>query len=520
MAISESWKSEGGRLPIGLIIGIILLVVMLGAGIFWLMRDNYGVLFNDLQPQDAAAIVQELERLKISHEIVGDGELVLVPEDEVHATRLKLMGSGVALQGGVGFEIFDDSGFGATEFAQKVNFQRALQGELTRTIMSLDEVKYARVHLVLPENGLFKRKDRKATASVTLFLRPHVIPTTSQIRGVQQLVAASVPQLIPDDVTVLDQNGVTLSRTLDSPAMRVMSAGLLQKQSIENYLKGKAEEVLARAFDANDFAISIDLTLDYSQSTTTHENVLPVGESGQGLLRRRESKTEEGGMKKTEQGRVTTEEEYMVGRSVSQTVNQPGTIKKMSVGVLVPENTSDTVIQQIKDLVSMAVGLDSERGDAIVVYPFATNSNEIPEQPYASKNSLYRDEPDMAPMIAESSGDNESSVDKELSGLGDINQNSNEHYVADRGIQGSIEMRGPSDMQVATNDLISSLSKVENLKTFGIIGLSLFGLLVIFVLIRSFKREKTMSTEEREQMLQTLKEWLDSDRDSSKVAKL
>ena len=144
-------------------LGVLLIIaafVTLGT---WLLRTDYQVLFADLAPQDASTMVSELEKLKTPYRLSNGGNTILVPADIVHKTRLKLVGKDLPLRGAVGFELFNDSEVGMTEFAQKVNYQRALQGELTRTILAIEDVLSARVHLVLSEQGLFKKTGSQAT---------------------------------------------------------------------------------------------------------------------------------------------------------------------------------------------------------------------------------------------------------------------------------------------------------------------------------------------------------------------
>ena len=160
--LREIWKRRSASARAGLVMGVLLIVALL----VWLsvgaLQRDYQVLFSGLEPQDAATIVAELDKLKVPYRLGADETTMLVEESQVHATRLKLMGKGVNLRGGVGFEIFNTTDFGVTEFAQKINYQRALQGELARTIMSLDAVKSARVHLVMPDSGLFRRAQPEA----------------------------------------------------------------------------------------------------------------------------------------------------------------------------------------------------------------------------------------------------------------------------------------------------------------------------------------------------------------------
>jgi flagellar M-ring protein FliF len=147
----DYWAQLGAGARVGLLCGIaVILAATIGVAA-WLWRVDYQVLFADLQPQDTAVMVAELDRMKVPYKIGSDGNTILVDGAVVHSTRLKLMGKDLPLHGTAGFELFNNADFGMTEFAQKINYQRALQGELTRTIMSLSEVRDARVHLALPE---------------------------------------------------------------------------------------------------------------------------------------------------------------------------------------------------------------------------------------------------------------------------------------------------------------------------------------------------------------------------------
>src|SRR5689334_1904186 len=201
-ALVESWRDlgNGGRAAF---VGLALLIL---AGFAWaiyaLTKNDQGILFSQLAEGDAAAIVESLKKQKIPYKLTDGGTTITVPAARVHETRLALMSSNVPLSGGVGFEIFDKQGIGATEQSQRVSYQRALQGELARTIATLDNVKSARVHLVLPESSLFKRDKQNASAAVTLTMKPGHTIGQPQIAGVQRLVSASVPGLEPARVII------------------------------------------------------------------------------------------------------------------------------------------------------------------------------------------------------------------------------------------------------------------------------------------------------------------------------
>lgn len=365
--VNEAWSEMRPGSRVGLIIGVALLIGLMSAAVYWLTRETYAVLFSDIEPQDASGIVSELKRMKVRYRLEEGGTRIMVPEKSIQDVRLELMDSEIPLLGGVGFEIFDDSDFGMTEFAQKVNFQRALQGELTRTIMSLEEVKYARVHVVLPERGLFKRKDSTPSASVTVFLKKGNSLSPTQISGIQRLVAAAVPELSSAMVTVADQNGVILSRAApDGEGVEAISNRLQKKMEIEKYLTGKVLEVLERTFEPGEVHVSVDATLNFSQVRTTQENVLPNGVGN--LVRKRESRIGNVASKNQGQDNVTTEVEYRVGREVAQIIEMPGEIIRLSIGVVLPPGVPAGRLAQIRELVATSIGLNPDRGDAIVVY--------------------------------------------------------------------------------------------------------------------------------------------------------
>src|SRR5262249_51636316 len=161
-----------------------------------------------------------------AYRLENDGTTILVDKSQVHALRLKLLGKSGTLKSAVGFEIFNNTDFGMTEFAQKINYQRALQGELARTIQSLDEVKNARVRLVLPESGLFKKSGQKPKASITLAIKEGRSLAPEQVVGIQRLVAAAVPEIEPSAVTIADQRGVTLTRAAGNEGEEAASGRL------------------------------------------------------------------------------------------------------------------------------------------------------------------------------------------------------------------------------------------------------------------------------------------------------
>ena len=170
--LKQKWHGMPGRSRGLLIAGMVMIFALVAVLGWWAYRPDYQILFADLAPRDAAAMTSELDKLKTPYQLGDGGNAILVPRDLVYKTRLKLMGKEVPLHGAVGFEVFNNADFGMTEFVQKVNYQRAIQGELTRTILAIDEIQSARVHLAIPEQGLFKKSASKSKGSVTLTMKP------------------------------------------------------------------------------------------------------------------------------------------------------------------------------------------------------------------------------------------------------------------------------------------------------------------------------------------------------------
>lgn len=406
--LREIWERQTASAKALLALGTLLILAALLYLSYSVLKPDYQVLFSDLDPQDAATIVAELDKMKVPYRLGADETAILVDANQVHSTRLKLMGKGVNLRGGVGFEIFNNTDFGVTEFAQKINYQRALQGELARTIMALDEVKSVRVHLVMAESGLFKKGGQKPKASITVALRENRRLQPEQVAGIQRLVAASVPQIDPASVTVLDQRGVALSRNVD-PDTEEAVMRLDSKHEIEAYLTRKVVLVLDKAFGPGSAIVSVDVTLNHEQVRTTREEILPNGSDGKSpraITRQRSSVqgagTATAGSASPRSTRAdtapaaaspgvatvdvaapavvttareqpagtrasTSEIEYQNSRLVEQTDSRPGSVRRISVGVLLPRALEAAKLKELTQVLSMTVGLNAVRGDDIAI---------------------------------------------------------------------------------------------------------------------------------------------------------
>jgi flagellar M-ring protein FliF len=376
--LKEYWQSVGRRSRIGLSAGIVVIAVATAAIATWLMRTDYELLFGTLSQQDAAAMTAELDRMKVPYEVGADGASILVERSAVHQTRLKLMGKDIPLHGAVGFELFNNTDFGMTEFAQKINFQRAMQGEITRTIMSLAEVQSARVHLAFPEDALFKRDRSKAKASITLSLKNGKSLRPAQVTGIQRLVSAAVTGVSAEDVTIVDQQGVALTRSAPTDDVPETSTRLELKKEIEQHLSRKAHDVLERAFGPGRALASVDVELDMNQVRVTTEDVtgpkVKPGDPSTGVIvRERETVKDDAGQGGARDGpggaagSSHREIDYQVGRRVEQLVSHPGSIQRLQVLAVIKTQLDSAQRDQLKVLIGAAVGASQERGDTVVV---------------------------------------------------------------------------------------------------------------------------------------------------------
>lgn len=218
---------------------------LLALGYFLFLRAEYVPIFAQMRPAEASAVVAQLEAKKIDYRLADGGTTILARSDQADQARLAIAGSAVGLKGGVGFELFNKSDMGLTDFAQRINYQRALQGELERSIMMIDEVESARVHLALPERAIFRSERSSAKAAVELVVKPGRQFDAARVTGIQQLVAFAVPDLGTAGVVVLDGNGRILSQSATDDAF--LSPETEEQRGAQSYYRARARAALEQA---------------------------------------------------------------------------------------------------------------------------------------------------------------------------------------------------------------------------------------------------------------------------------
>jgi len=360
-------------------------------------------LFTDLSVDDSASIIKDLERQAVPYQIKSDGAIIMVPKDRVARLRMKLAESGLPKGGGVGYEIFDKTdSLGATTFVQNINHLRALEGELARTIRSIDRVQAARVHLVLPERPLFSRDKVDASASIVLKVRGALEP--QQVRAVRHLVASAVNGLKPERVSVIDETGKLLAdgATPDNPLNGASSDE--RKLAYENRLRSEVETIVSSVVGPGHARVQINADFDVNRITQTSDKFDPDGR----VLRSSQTREEQSATSDNKDGSVSvgtelpggnksqqpadsgsrgdqsrkTEEivNYEISRTTKTEVIEAGRVNRISAAVLVDgvysKNDKGEVAYQprpkeeldrIAALVRSAIGFDAKRGDQVEV---------------------------------------------------------------------------------------------------------------------------------------------------------
>lgn len=375
-----------------LFIGLPLFGSLAYAAFFIFDRLNYAPLYTNLSPQDGAAVVKELEAAKIPYGISGAGTIIEVPRGVIYQTRLKLAGKGVPVGSGVGFEIFEKTPFGVSEFTQQVNYLRALQGELSRTINSIAAVQSSRVHLAIPSRSNFLGPEEKPSASVVVDLRPGYHLSPDQVQGVVNLVAGSVPKLSADKVTVIDSSGRPLKDIVPAAASSEAEKLNVLKLNYEQEIERRIETMLDPVLGPGKVVVRANVQLNLQETQMTREEFDPDNK----VIRSQRSVIDDAGAKiggkpgvqsnipGGDATKVVTENDsrrsselvtYEVGHVTSRISEPRGQIQKISVAVLVDGKyekdkysaRSAEEMEVIKGVVKRSVGFDSERGDELEV---------------------------------------------------------------------------------------------------------------------------------------------------------
>jgi flagellar M-ring protein FliF len=413
--------------------GIAAIVAIFAAMMLWGREGDYRVLYANLSDKDGGAILAQLQQMQVPYKHADGGAAILVPADKVHDVRLKLASAGLPKGSVVGFELMENQKFGVTQFQERLNFQRGLEGELTRSIQSISGVQSARVHLALPNQNGFFREQQKASASVVLTLYPGRTLDRAQIAGIVHLVSSSVPEMSPKAVSVVDQTGALLSGSPDGTDQSGLDAQQLQYvRQIENNYTQRIRDILEPVVGKDNLRAQVTAELDFSQVESTAEEYKPNQNPANATVRSQQTSEQVGQGSATPSGvpgaasnqppvpatapingasqplqaaqgggtggtsRREAVTNYEVDRTVRVTRNATGNIKRVNAAVVLNHRTVTDAkgktttqpipqeeLDQLTALVRETIGFDEKRGDSIKVIntPFQVVKEEPDNTP-------------------------------------------------------------------------------------------------------------------------------------------
>lgn len=368
-----------------IVIGLLIAGLLLGGFVFtrWVTAPTMAPLFSNLASTDASAIVDQLSAQGVAYQLANGGQTIMVPQDQVYNLRLAMSGKGLPAGNDTGYALLDKQGITTSEFQQQVTYQRALEGELAKTLKAIKGVNAAVVHIALPKKEVFATDQGKPTASVLLDLAPGTKLTGQQVQAVTHLVSSSIQKMNAADVTVADSTGAVLSAAGSGVSSAVGDAQLQQEQEFEARLAANAQAILDRVAGPGNAAVSVRADLDFSKRATTSErfNYVPgtpplsdqktvenyngTGAAVGGVLGAQAPTTGSGN---STYGKSSTTSNNAVGKTTETITGAPGAIKRLTVSVVLNNAQAAKLNQNtLQSLVGNAVGLDATRGDAITV---------------------------------------------------------------------------------------------------------------------------------------------------------
>lgn len=399
-------KKLGAKQKITILVVTVFSIIMIVYLMVWTGERQWSVLQSNLQPEDAQSIIEFLESEGISYKLETDGTAILVPMGTEPKLRMQVSAKGLVTGGVVGYELFDKPNIGMTDFIQKINNKRALEGELSRTIRSMEMIESARVSIVIPVASLFVTDQKPTTASIFLSLMPGQDLSIEQINSIAQLVANSVEGLKPPQVAIIDSYGNHLSKSINkNPLLAMRSDQFKIQRQYEIELKSRLDVMLAEALGPSNAIVDVSVELDFTQANTTSTTY------GEPPVIRSQETEESASAVKDSIGRSGTSERITTNNEVNQeirnTIEEFGTIKRITASVMVngrytEENgvqtyndRDDAELGRIRESVISAIGMDLEgRGDVISIVPFQFDISILTDQQEKLKaqerEELYR----------------------------------------------------------------------------------------------------------------------------------
>ena len=394
----ERYTKQQRRIIIGVTVAALLAIF--GISFWYGSKPDMVALYTNLEAKDAGDVVNSLRESGVQYRVEEGrrGSTIFVPATQVHDVRLDLATAGLP-RGNKGFELFDDSKLGVTEFQNKVNYLQALQGELTRTIEQIDIVQKARVHIVLPEDSLYKKNEKPA---IMLMLSPEQHLTEAEVKGIVNLVSHSVQGLTPENVTLVDEAGNILNETEDEDVIKAQKfnnqafAQIEITRKIRDNLQQNIQTLLDNSLGAGNAFVRVSVELDFDERKIDRQTFTPVVDEA-GIIRSQQDISESYNGTSNQPGgpagvqgnipgyvaedrnanaayeRKESTRNYEINEENQKIVSSPGTIRRLTVAVLVSDTITETQQESLLRAVSSAAGINEERGDVISVEPLPFN---------------------------------------------------------------------------------------------------------------------------------------------------
>ena len=408
--VIDKWKNLGRLAKISIILATTSVILVIIFSTFMASKTTYSVLFADLSDADSGNITKNLEDRGVKYKLEDKGSKILVDQSEIDKIRIDLAVEDQLPNKSTGFEIFDQKNMMATDEDRKVMYQRAVTGELQRAIESLESVKEAKVMLVTPNKSIFEEKNKEASASIILKLKPNQGLSEDAIKGIASLASGAVENLPQKNIKIVDEQGNVLSDILDE-TKEVSSTDLAGKyQQLKDELEVKMEEktndLLSTLFteDKINVAVNVDLDFDSIEKTTTtyddpkvRSEEISASSDGQGI---NQQQIEGGNIEDNVTNVIGTDGangknyNHIINNELdtetTKVLNAPGVVKRVTASVLINENLSVQEKNQIESLVQTAVGYDRERGDQVTIQgmTFGPNDEELTDKEEVVKNPL------------------------------------------------------------------------------------------------------------------------------------
>ena len=391
--VSRLFRTLSGTQKALIVVVTIAAVIAVVSLVTFVNRPTYGTLFSNLGEQDASKIVEKLKEKSVPYVLEDGGKTVLVPKQQIYEMRLALASDGLPHSSTIGYEIFDRTNLGVSDFVQKINYHRALEGELSRTILQLDEVEGVRVHIAKPEKALFKDDEKPTTASVVLKLKSGKPLRPGTVQAIAHLVSSSIEGMEAPNVTIVDSRGTLLSdNTKSNSLVALTSTQYEMQQKVESFLAKKAQSLLDGALGLGNAMVQVNAELDFRQVDRTLEQYDPEMTA----VRSEQTTEEKTATKETTSPstRVNTMTNYEVNKTVERIVENVGNIKRLSVATIINQRQKvvekdgqksieftsrpQEEIDRLTEVVKKAVGFSTQRNDevSVVNMQFDTNVEE------------------------------------------------------------------------------------------------------------------------------------------------